>query len=463
MLQKLLLYFVSLNIPSIYASCTVTRVIMRVPRENDIGLIFDLTISNRKKNKSELLDLTVNSNGDCTLNLTNGQTLQASTIFGGDFGSIEPGNSITVSLVWPTVSLYNRVGSCPIVITTANHQNEVFKTNQTLYFDTRFETLDPGNHTLRRRKDFIDCKNWDKNYLRNCTPLNCEERYFGKRSFYNRTTELCEPVPPCFGEGKIYDFYANECMDMNNFITDEEIEQLKQGKFDNNILDLQPYNTMWTPSEPDIKHTSHPRRQAIKECNFATKLSLIDFNNCFQHLKDPIVTETIATTPKPDVAKTLGKKSAPDSMLRSLYYDFFLPLNDEHDLTSTNDMENINVNNSTAEDDDSGTDEETNNRSLGAKITSGTLQMLSEYTLIELIMLAIKMLLIILLVIVFQFVLTFLTYIIVSTTIYTILVIIAYLKPYEVTADKLSKKLTPRLKLPSHEIMTSASLMSQWK
>lgn len=152
---------------------------------------------------------------------------------------------------------------------------------------------------------------------------------------------------------------------------------------------------MWTPSEPDIKHTSHPRRQAIKECNFATKLSLIDFNNCFQHLKDPIVTETIATTPKPDVAKTLGKKSAPDSMLRSLYYDFFLPLNDEHDLTSTNDMENINVNNSTAEDDDSGTDEETNNRSLGAKITSGTLQMLSEYTLIELIMLAIKMLLIV--------------------------------------------------------------------
>lgn len=101
--------------------------------------------------------------------------------------------------------------------------------------------MDPGSHSLRRRKDFIDCKNWDKNYLRNCTPLNCEERYFGKRSFYNRTTELCEPVPPCYGEGKIYDFYANECMDMNNFITDEEIEQLKQGKFDNNILDLQPY------------------------------------------------------------------------------------------------------------------------------------------------------------------------------------------------------------------------------
>lgn len=109
--------------------------------------------------------------------------------------------------------------------------------------------MDPSNHSLRRRKDFTDCKNWDKNYLRNCTPLNCEERYFGKRSFYNRTSGECEPVPSCFGESVIYDFYANECMDMNNFITDEEIEQLKQGKFDNNLLELQPYVRKKTVSE----------------------------------------------------------------------------------------------------------------------------------------------------------------------------------------------------------------------
>ncbi|TDG46217.1 hypothetical protein AWZ03_007425 [Drosophila navojoa] len=126
-------------------------------------------------------------------------------------------------------------------------------------------------------------------------------------------------------------------------------------------------------------------------------------------------------------------------------------------------MENLNVNNSTAENDDSRTDEETNNQSLGAKITSGTLQMLSEYTSTELILLVIKMFLILLLVIVFQFFLTFLTYAIVTTTIYIILEIIAYLKPYDVTADKLSKKLTPRLRQASHEVMTSASLMAQSK
>lgn len=82
-------------------------------------------------------------------------------------------------------------------------------------------------------------------------------------------------------------------------------------------------------------------------------------------------------------------------MLRSFYYDFFLPLNKENDLTSTNDVENFNVNNSTADKDDSGTDEETNNQSLGAKITSGTLQLLSGFTATELIILTIKVLLIV--------------------------------------------------------------------
>lgn len=120
MLQQLLLYLMTLNIPSIYPTCSVSRVIMRVPRENDIGLIFgkpenaqleqlkmyassDLTVSNQKREKSEMLEFTVNSNGVCTLNLTNGKQVKAGTIFGGDFGAIEPGSSVTVSLVWPTV------------------------------------------------------------------------------------------------------------------------------------------------------------------------------------------------------------------------------------------------------------------------------------------------------------------------------------------------------------------------
>lgn len=135
-------------------------------------------------------------------------------------------------------SLYNRVGSCPITVSTVNHENVANRSQQTLYFDTRFETLDPGNHSLCKRKDFVNCRNWDQNYFKNCTPLDCEERYFGKRSYYNHTSEQCEPVPVCFGQNVIYDYYANECIDENNFLMDDDIELLKQGKYDENFLVL---------------------------------------------------------------------------------------------------------------------------------------------------------------------------------------------------------------------------------
>ncbi|XP_017039696.1 uncharacterized protein LOC108087034 isoform X5 [Drosophila ficusphila] len=160
-------------------------------------------------------------------------------IFGGDFGSIEPGKSETISLVWPTVSLFNRVGFCPILIsaTSAHAQDAVATARQVLHFDTRFETLDPQNNKLRRRKDFMDCRNWDKDYLRNCTPLNCEERYFGQRSFFNEETEQCEKVSECSGRGEFYDIFSNEAIS-GNFVTEEELDLIKQGKFDLNFLDL---------------------------------------------------------------------------------------------------------------------------------------------------------------------------------------------------------------------------------
>ncbi|XP_034486646.1 uncharacterized protein LOC117791098 isoform X2 [Drosophila innubila] len=353
MIQQLLLYLLAINIRSIFASCSVTRIIMRVPREHDIGLLFDLKVFNRKTEKSQVLDFSVSAEEICTLNTTNGEQVLAGNIFGGDFGSIEPGSSITVSLVWPTVSLYNRVGSCPIVVSSVNHLNEVNKTKQILYFDTRFETLDPGNHSLRRRKDFNDCKNWDKNYFRNCTPLNCEELYFGKRSYYNRTTEQCEPAPACIGDGIQYDFYANECVDTNNFITDDEIEQLKQGKFDNNYMELHEYRTSQTneqkqaklnkKSVPNTKNES--TKEQPRECNIGTKLSLVDFNNCFQHLNDPKVEEhTKAQEHHLTDNNKVRKKSTITSILKSFYYDWYLPLKAEREIESESENESTEAN-----------------------------------------------------------------------------------------------------------------------
>ncbi|XP_017016721.1 uncharacterized protein [Drosophila kikkawai] len=286
MLQYLVVFVLFLNSNIANGNLCVTNVVVRMPHEKDIGLIFDLTVINSVKNeRRETLDFMVSSDGECTVNTTKGELIPCmGRIFGGNFGAIEPGKSESVSLVWPTVSLFNRVGSCPIQLTATSAQDTIASTKQLLHFDTRFETLDPSGHTLRKRKDFMDCRNWDKDYFHNCTPLNCEERYFGQRNFYNQATEQCERVHSSSRPGEFYDIYSNEAIDRNNFVTEKELEEIKQGKFDSNYLDLQ-----------------------------GPPMSLMD------EQKENVM------------EKKLRKKSPLEiSMLTQLYYDWYLPLRTEN-------------------------------------------------------------------------------------------------------------------------------------
>ncbi|XP_017039693.1 uncharacterized protein LOC108087034 isoform X2 [Drosophila ficusphila] len=336
MLYYLLVCFVLIIRRFTDGSLCATKVIVRVPRDNDIGLIFDLTVTNRiRGNRRNTLDLTIVSDGQCTVNTTSGEQVHSmGRIFGGDFGSIEPGKSETISLVWPTVSLFNRVGFCPILIsaTSAHAQDAVATARQVLHFDTRFETLDPQNNKLRRRKDFMDCRNWDKDYLRNCTPLNCEERYFGQRSFFNEETEQCEKVSECSGRGEFYDIFSNEAIS-GNFVTEEELDLIKQGKFDLNFLDLkrplpqeEPKHNQAYPLKKKSKQFAVPfphlsTHTMPEDCDSSHKLTLADFNDCFQHLKDSQFPENL------EDGKKVEKKSPFEvPVLTQLYYDWYLPL-----------------------------------------------------------------------------------------------------------------------------------------
>ncbi|KAH8347390.1 hypothetical protein KR059_010300 [Drosophila kikkawai] len=336
MLQYLVVFVFFLNNNIANGNLCVTNVVVRMPHEKDIGLIFDLTVINSVKNeRRETLDFMVSSDGECTVNTTRGELIPCmGRIFGGNFGAIEPGKSESVSLVWPTVSLFNRVGSCPIQLTATSAQDTIASTKQLLHFDTRFETLDPSGHTLRKRKDFMDCRNWDKDYFRNCTPLNCEERYFGQRNFYNQATEQCERVHSSSRPGEFYDIYSNEAIDRNNFVTEKELEEIKQGKFDSNYLDLQGPPMQLHPKTM----TSHRREKSnqlaapsphltrltpSKSCDKTHIVTMADFKFCFQSLMDEQKENVME--------KKLRKKSPLEiSMLTQLYYDWYLPLRTEN-------------------------------------------------------------------------------------------------------------------------------------
>ncbi|XP_067617098.1 uncharacterized protein [Eurosta solidaginis] len=214
------------------ARIVVRKVIVRIPRPKDIGLIFDLTVINTPHKEKETLEFRVSSNGFCCVNLTENTIMEkAGRVVGGNFGYVETGTAEVVSLIWPTVSLYNRVGSCPITVTSVNAQGIEKHQRHSINFDTRFTTLDPEGRTLRSRPDYKDCMNWDKEYLKNCTPVNCQERYFGQRGYYNKTTEHCDEVPRCDKKNMHYDFIDNVCVDMDHFFTKEDLRKIKNGEF----------------------------------------------------------------------------------------------------------------------------------------------------------------------------------------------------------------------------------------
>ncbi|XP_022213437.2 uncharacterized protein LOC111068338 isoform X2 [Drosophila obscura] len=447
MFKYLMVHFILLNSRSICGDLCITKMIVRVPRENDIGLIFDMTVTNRHNGEAKLtLDLIVSSDGPCTVNTTNGEKVQVGPIYGGNFGSVEPGKSETVSLVWPTVSLYNRVGYCPITICALNPSIEPATTKQLLHFDTRFETLDPQNRTLRRRKDFTPCNNWDKEYFMNCLPVVCEERYFGQRSFYNYTTEQCEPVPSCSKPGEYYDYYGNECVDPNNFITEEELEQIRQGKFEENILELRP-----PPGCKYAKPAPQPKAKCKKptptttpppatcpsnsvKCSASSRRSLADFNNCFQSLHECV---------SPDVPESsdrkVGKKSTSEmSLLQQLYYDWYLPL--RADTWGEESLEEYRDESTPAADD---------------SVSSGSqplLTWLAEVDSTGLLLVILRSFGIV--------AITTVAYLLVCILVYGFLELVGHIRKSETTTEQLAKKLRPKQDENRTEIITSESLMS---
>lgn len=104
-------------------------------------------------------------------------------------------------------------------------------------------------------RNYTDCPTKDLDPFNGCKPANCEEKYFGKRSYFDNEKRLCLAVPNCTGDGvvsfvyryyknliklfpKMYDIYQNECIDTKNFFTKHDIELIQKGECDNNTWNL---------------------------------------------------------------------------------------------------------------------------------------------------------------------------------------------------------------------------------
>ncbi|XP_065354775.1 uncharacterized protein LOC135949215 [Calliphora vicina] len=245
-----------------------------MPKPKDIGLIFDVTLENSNEEDSELLEFRIRANGYCCVNVTPEVLMEKmGRIVGGDFGFIAAGEIEKVSVIWPTVSLFNRVGLCPIAITSTNTASEERTIKEIIKFDTRFEILDPDGHTLRRQKNFIDCQNWDKDYFKNCFPVDCEERYFGLRNFYNFTSEKCEKLPRCSQNYQLYDMFTNECVDTGVICSEEDLRDYKEVEFVNNIGEFKTVSK----KQQEIRFQSWTRKLYLYIFSFVVVLLAKDY------------------------------------------------------------------------------------------------------------------------------------------------------------------------------------------
>jgi hypothetical protein len=68
--------------------------------------------------------------------------------------------------------------------------------------------------------------------FKNCKPVNCELKYFGKRNFFRYPK--CVEVMTCpKDKNTFYDFETNSCKNFKKILTDDELKDIESGKFTN--------------------------------------------------------------------------------------------------------------------------------------------------------------------------------------------------------------------------------------
>ena len=147
------------------------------------------------------------------------------------------------------------------------------------------------------------CKSEDLNPFHNCTPINCEMKYFGKRNFFNSTIGYCETVPNCdkpSNPDMIYDYTTNECVDLSKLLTVDDIEEINAQNYTIAQQDDEEFVHVMKPRKPSSK--TRFQRTIVEETtptqlmmfyvlygfllvSFHFHLSNFNFNQKFVHSK----------------------------------------------------------------------------------------------------------------------------------------------------------------------------------
>ncbi|KAG5684371.1 hypothetical protein PVAND_013606 [Polypedilum vanderplanki] len=212
---------------------------IRHMKKNDVGLIFDALLINDGSSPKETLNFEVRSQKCCLL-IDDFYDCETQNIYGVKVPKLEPDKEAMVTLLWPTIIPYNRVGNCTIEILTKRQSGTHVDDIKLIHFNTTIDVNGFPDYMLiyfndmKKDHGYTKCDYEDLNPFDKCKPVNCELKYFGKRNFFQYPN--CIPVTECENDPEvIYDFDTNTCRNLRNFLSNDNIRQIEEGKFTNFI------------------------------------------------------------------------------------------------------------------------------------------------------------------------------------------------------------------------------------
>ncbi|XP_015122731.1 uncharacterized protein LOC107045110 [Diachasma alloeum] len=153
----------------------------------------------------------------------------------GEVVTVESQGIKNVTLIWPTLYLHDRRGECAVSISVESG-HDVEETRRKIRFNTMVTGSNPN--VLEEYYDAVDvrqCSSPDQDTLDACHPVNCQIKYNGQRNYFDRQLQRCQSVPVCLADPNkelpdvVYDAINNTCRNMENLVTQEEIQSLSGG------------------------------------------------------------------------------------------------------------------------------------------------------------------------------------------------------------------------------------------
>ncbi|XP_054284422.1 uncharacterized protein LOC129001221 [Macrosteles quadrilineatus] len=149
---------------------------------------------------------------------------------------VEPNVDQNFTLIHPTLYPYNRRGECLLGVHYMSSCNRSKEALQHIAFDTALSEQNVKCSMVRGFPGYIverpPCNSYDEDALNNCKMVDCHMKYFGLRSFFNKASRVCEPVPACLPSKRrgmpdvVYDVASNQCTDMNSCLDEEDLQHL---------------------------------------------------------------------------------------------------------------------------------------------------------------------------------------------------------------------------------------------